>query len=59
MESFEKNSVNKEITDYKMNQYMKLFGNNAHKGIFQSCTLNNPVFNISIFLFSYFDMSLF
>ena len=48
MESFEINNVNKEITDHKMNQCMKLFGNNAHKGIFQSCTLNNPVFNISI-----------
>ena len=48
MESFERHSVNKEITDHKINQYMKLFGNNAHKGIFQSCTLNNPVFKISI-----------
>ena len=31
MESFEINNANKEITDHKMNQYMKLFGNNAHK----------------------------
>ena len=44
MESFEKNNVIKKITDHKINQYMKLFGNNAHKGIFQSCISNNPLF---------------
>ena len=29
MESFERNDANKEITDHKLNQYMKLFANNA------------------------------
>ena len=29
MESFERNDANKEINDHKLNQYMKLFANNA------------------------------
>ena len=40
MESFEINNVNKEITNNTIKKYMKLFGNNAHKGIFQSSPLN-------------------
>ena len=59
MESFERNNDNKEIIDQKWINAAKLFGNNDHKEIFQSCTLNNPVFNISIKIASVCSYSLF
>ena len=38
-----------ELSDKDINNYMQFFEkNNAHKGIFQNCTINNPVFNITI-----------
>ena len=38
-----------ELSDHDINNFMNIFEkNNAHKGIFQNCTLNNPVFNITI-----------
>ena len=38
-----------KLNDNEMDQYMHLFDrNNAHNGIFQNCTFNNPVFHITI-----------
>ena len=38
-----------ELSDKDINSYMQFFENsNAHKGIFQNCTINNPIFNITI-----------
>ena len=38
-----------ELNDKEMDQYMQIFDrNNAHNGIFQNCTFNNPVFHITI-----------
>ena len=38
-----------ELSDDIMGNYMQSFDNNSlGKGIFQNCTLNNPVFNITI-----------
>ena len=46
----EENKENcEELSDKDMTNYMQLFEKNITKGgMFQGCTINNPVFNITI-----------
>ena len=46
----EENKENcKELSDKDMTNYMHMFEKNITKGgMFQGCTINNPVFNITI-----------